>query len=99
MEPGLLFDVAAGLPRLALAGDRDRRDAEFGEVGLDLGVAVAAVGGHRGGDQPEPLGDPFDRGHEQRPVGRVADMHAAVEHDPVDVVGDLGLIAVIPISA
>jgi len=26
-------------------------------------------------------------------------MHAAVEHDPVDVVGDLGLVAVIPISA
>ena len=88
-----MFDLAAGGRWFALARDHHGRYAEVGEVGVDGGFAVAAVGGHRAGRLAEQRGDPGDGRGQQRRVGRVALVHVVVEHDPVGVVGDLGLVA------
>ena len=47
-----MLEGLAGLAGSALAGDRDGRDAELVQAGLDAGFAVAAVGGDRSGSAP-----------------------------------------------
>ena len=79
--------------RLALAGDHHRLHPEVAQLLVDLGFAVAAVRGHRPHRPAEQGLDPADRRGQQRRVGRVAQVHAVVEHDPVDVVDDLALVA------
>jgi hypothetical protein len=55
---------------------------------LGAGVAVAAVRGHRAHDAGERGVDAADCRGDERRVGRIAQVHAVVERDPVRVVAD-----------
>ena len=77
--------------RLALARDHHGVDPEAGERLVDLGLAVAAVGGDRAGWRAEQTLDPTDPRGQQQHIGRVALVRAVIEHDPVGVVGELRL--------
>lgn len=102
-DPGALFDVAAegssvflGLschPGFALAWDRHVGDTEIVQGIIDPLLSVAAVGGDGPWRSAGSLLDSLDRGLELGRVGGVAGLEGVVEHDPVLVVGDLGLVA------
>jgi hypothetical protein len=62
------------------------------QVSFDGGLAVAAVGGDRGGHAPGAAGDPRDGGDQLRAVRDGAAFHAVVHDDAVVVVDDLGLV-------
>jgi hypothetical protein len=89
----------AGWPGLTFAGDADGVHAKVVQVGLDAGLAVAAVGGYGAGWFTGPAGDAADGRGELRRVGRVALLDGVVDDDAVAVVDDLRLVAVMPISA
>src|SRR5215207_7762801 len=76
---------AAGAASRTTVRDR-RRAAGRRARSLDLGLAVAPVGGGRSRGLAEQGLDPGDGRGEQWGVGRVAPVHAVVEHDPVGVV-------------
>ena len=81
-----------GLP---LRGITTVAHAQIVQVVLDAFLAVAAVGGDGARRAPGALGDPFHRRRQLRRVGRVAHLDGVVEHDPVVVVGDLGLVGTV----
>src|SRR6516225_5833855 len=88
--------VFLGLPGragFAFTGYHDRAHAEVVQGVIDTFLAVAAVSGDGAWRAPGPLVDPRDRGRQLWGVGRVAHLDGVVEHDPVVVVGDLGLVA------
>src|SRR5207247_482596 len=87
------LDRLAGTTGAALAGNGDPGHAKVGQVLVDGGLAVATVGGDRPWRLAGVGDDPRDGGDQQRRVGWVADHDGVVEHDPVGVVGDLGLVA------
>jgi hypothetical protein len=63
------------------------------EVAVNRGFAVAAVRGDRPWGSPEAVDDAGDGGREHGRIGRVADVQVVVQHDAVDVVEDLCLVA------
>jgi hypothetical protein len=77
----------------AFAGDHDVADAELVQVVLDAGFAVAAVRGYRAWFPAGAFDHPFDSGFQPGSIGGVAWLHIVVQHDPVVVVADLGLVA------
>jgi len=87
-----VLDLAPGRRRLALAGDDHGAHAKVEQLLVDLRFAVAAVRGDRAHHLPEQGLDTPDRRGQHRRVGWVALVHAVIEHDPVDVVDDLGLV-------
>jgi len=100
---GSPFDVAAerfsmlvgppGLRGFAFAWNHDIVDAEVGELLVNLGLAVAAVGGDGARRAPGALLDSLHSRGQLRCVGGVALLDAVVEHDPVVIVDDLGFVA------
>ena len=88
-----VFLGLAGLAGFAFAGYHDRAHAEVVQGVLDAFLAVAAVGGDGAWRVPGSLCDPRDRRRQLRRVSRVAHLDGMVEHDPVVVVADLGLVA------
>src|SRR5713101_2633256 len=92
-KAGPAFDGPAGGALASLAHDGHSLDAELLEIFLHFCFAVASIGGHRSRCPADQFLDPFDGRLEQRPVGRVAHMHAVIQHDPVDVVDDLAEVA------
>ena len=72
----------------AVAGDHHVLHAEAGELLVDFGFAVAAVGGDCMGCTSGAFLHPLDRGKFQR-VGGIALLDGVVEHDAVDVVDDV----------
>ena len=87
-----MFLSAPCLGGFAFAGDRHVFDAEVGELLVDLGFAVAAVGG---GGARRLSGPPCHLRHgrgQLRRMGWIALLHGAVQHDPVVVVNDLCLV-------
>jgi len=88
--------VFLGLPSLAgfaFAGYHDRAHPKIVQIVLDAFLTVAAVGGDGAWRAPGSLPDPPDRRRQLRGIGRVAHLDGVVEHDPVVVIGDLGLVA------
>src|SRR6202165_332243 len=88
-----VFLGSPGLGRFAFAGYHDRAHAEVVQGVIDTFLAVAAVGGDGARRAPGSLLAPRDRWRQVRGVGRLAHLGGVVEHDPVVVVGDLGLVA------
>ena len=74
--------------RFALAGDHHVFHTEVGELVVDLGFTVAAVGGDRPGCLSGPLLYPLHGRGQLRRVGRIALLHSAIQHDPIVVVDD-----------
>ena len=87
-----VLELAAGGAGFGLTRDGDAADAEFVQLTLDAGFAVAAVGGDRAWCAAGAAGDPFDRGGELGCVGGVTDLDSVIEDDAVGVVEDLGLV-------
>lgn len=69
------------------------RRAELGQVVVDVGFAVAAVGGNDPWFPFRPSSHPLDGRFQPGPVDGVAGLDIVVEDDAVDVVADLGLVA------
>ena len=88
-----MLDRLAGLAGLALAGNDNGLDAEVFQFGVAGGLAVATVGGCLLRDAAEAFADAPDRWGELFGVGRVAGLDVVIEHEPVFVVDDLGLVA------
>jgi hypothetical protein len=84
--------LLARLGWFAGARDHDRGDTECREVGSDVFVPVTAVGSEQYRSGSEACRDAFDGWADQTVVGRVPDVHAVVEGDPVGVVDDLCLV-------
>jgi hypothetical protein len=91
-EPAGGLDGPACLAGFSLAGNGDLLHPEIREPCLDARLAVAAVGRDRFRPTAEERLDAGDRRHEHLGVGRVALEHGQVEHDAVDVVGDLSFV-------
>ena len=68
-------------------------DTEIVQLIVDAGLAVAAVGGDDAGFAAGASDHPFDSGFQPGPVGRIARPHVVVQHDPLVVVDELGLVA------
>jgi hypothetical protein len=85
------FVGLSGLAGFAFAGDDDVSDAEVGQVIVDAGFAVAAVGSHRPRGPLGPFLHPFHGRFQPGRVGRIAGLDVVVEHDVVVVVADLCL--------
>ena len=94
---GGMLDGLPGGGWFAGTGDHDGAHTEIGEVVVD--TAVAAVGGDHLGCGAEQLDDTRDCGCEEFAVVRVADMNGVVDDQTIAVVGDLGFVTVMPISA
>src|ERR1700676_2522952 len=77
----------------ALAGDDDSADTKVGQLGVDGGLAVAAVCSHRPRRSAVASFDPSHCGRQLRCVGRVPDLYVVIQHATVVVVDDLGLVA------
>ena len=92
-ERGLPFDLTPGGGGFGLAGDRDLGDAQAGELVVGAVVSVTAVGDNGPGDLADPTDGEPDGRDEQVGVGRVAAVDVVVEHEPVGLVRDLGLVA------
>jgi hypothetical protein len=63
------------------------------EVVFDGGFPVATIRGDRPWDMSEPGSDATDGRCQQRRVGRLADVHAVVQHDTIGVVNHWGRVA------
>ena len=84
-----------GAPRLrgfAFAGDHHVGDTEVTQLLVDLGFAVAAVGGDRARRTPGAFLDPRHRGGQLRGIGRIARFHSVIQNNTVIVVHHLGLV-------
>jgi hypothetical protein len=92
-ERSSVLESSPGFAGNAIAGDHHGPDAEFVQVVLDAGFAVAAVGGDGARTPPGAGDDSGDRGGELGCVGGVAAFDGVVEYDAVVVVDDLGLVA------
>ena len=91
-EGSSMFLSTSGLRRFAFAGDDHVLDAQLGELLVDLGFAVAAVGGDAAWRAPGAFDDPLHRRGQLRRIGRIALLHRVIQHDPVVIVDDLGLL-------
>src|SRR5689334_15122977 len=92
-EGSSALDGLTGWAGWSLAGDDNGPHAEGVQVGLDAGLAVATVGGHRGGWPAGPGGNPGDGRGQLWRVGRIALLDGVVDDDAVGVVHHLGLVA------
>src|SRR5258705_12747220 len=92
-ERAAVFVVAAGGTGPALAGDGHGGHAQGVQVVFHGRFAVVVVGGDRAGRLAGASGDAAQGRDQLGRVGRVADLDGVVEHDTVDVVDDLGLVA------
>jgi hypothetical protein len=89
------LDLLAGGAGLAPPGDGHAFDAEGFQLGVDLGLAIAPVSGHRLGRSTEAGGDAGDGGDQHGRIGRVADHDGVVQHHAVGVIAvmrvDIGI--------
>ncbi|MCW2626462.1 MAG: hypothetical protein JWR48_3184 [Mycobacterium sp.] len=92
-ECSAVLEVLAGGAGSALARDDDRAHTEVGQRGVDGGLAVAAVSGHRPRGTTMAFFDPSHRGSQLWCVRRVSDPDVVIEHNTVVVVDELRLIA------
>jgi len=98
-EPARAFGCLARRARSALAWDHDPFDTKSLEVGVDGRFTVSTIRDDRARCAPEPGDDTADRENELRRVGRVAFVDLMVNDDAVNVVDDLGLVTIMPMSA
>lgn len=100
---GAPFDVATERFSMLLGAPRRRRfvfarnhhaiDTEVSELLVDLGLAIAAVGGDRTRRAPDAFSDSLHRRRQLRRVGRVAHLDVVIDDDAVVVVDDLARVA------
>ena len=88
-----MFLGASGLRWSALAGNHHVGDAEVDQLAVDLGFAVAAVGGDGARCAFGPLCHPRYRRGKLRRVGRITLLHSVIQDDAVVVVDDLGVVS------
>src|SRR3954451_6071365 len=69
----------------AFARNHHVGDAEVAELPVDLGFAVAAVGGDGPRSAPGAFGDPLHGRRQLRRVGRIALLHGVIQDDAVVV--------------
>lgn len=87
-----VFFGASILRRFAFARDQHILDAHLGELLVDGGFAIAAVGGDGARRASGALFHPRHRWRQLRRIGWVALLHSVIQHNPVIVVDDLGLV-------
>ncbi len=83
-----MFLSTSGLRRFAFAGDHHVLDAQLGELLVDLGFAVAAVGGDGGWGAPGAFDDPLHRRGQLRRIGQIALLRRVIHADPVVIVDE-----------
>src|SRR6201997_290348 len=81
-----------GLRRFAFTRNHYVGDTNVGELLINAGFTVAAVGGDRAWRASGPFLHSLHRGSQLRRVSRIALLDTVIEHDSVVVVDDLGLV-------
>ena len=92
-ESAPVLDLPPAAEGPALAGDHHRGDARVTQLFARSWLRCGRRRGDRAHHPTEQGVDAGDRRGQQRRVGRVALVHAVIEHDPPGVVDHLGLVA------